>query len=154
MNNNNTSNDADDANTLIPIAPMYDANASNGNGGNQKVLDLTDNIYVIEYNHFGQNTRKNYVCTLTDIMVWMVDNMFGKIVGREALEISNARDMVLLSETKRKERRFLKACCKLLLEKWILLQKKSFKLEGAGCLMYNDIEEFMGTKRRIVTVNR
>ena len=28
------------------------------------------------------------------------------------------------------------------------------KLEGAGCLMYNDIVEFMATKRRIVTVNR
>ena len=30
----------------------------------------------------------------------------------------------------------------------------SIKLEGAGCLMYNDIAEFMGEKRNIVTVNR
>ena len=117
MNNNNTSNDADDANTLIPIAPMYDANASNGNGGNKKVLDLTDNIYVIEYNHFGQNTRKNYVCTLTDIMVWMLDNMPGKLVDSKALKRTNARDMGNLSETKRKHRKFLKYHCKLLLEK-------------------------------------
>ena len=28
------------------------------------------------------------------------------------------------------------------------------KLEGASCLMYNDIAEFMGTNRRILTVNR
>ena len=28
------------------------------------------------------------------------------------------------------------------------------KLEGASCLMYNDIAEFMCTNRRIVTVNR
>ena len=43
MNNNKTSNSSDDANTVIPIAPMYYANASNGNGGNQDVLDLTGN---------------------------------------------------------------------------------------------------------------
>ena len=34
------------------------------------------------------------------------------------------------------------------------VKKNPIKLEGAGCLMYNDIAEFMGTKRRIVTVNR
>ena len=34
-------------------------------------------------------------------------------------------------------------CCK----------KPPIKLEGAGCLMYNDIVKFMGTKRSIVTVN-
>ena len=42
-NNNNTTNAADDANTIIPIAPMYDTNASNGNGGKRNVLDLTFN---------------------------------------------------------------------------------------------------------------
>ena len=117
MNHNNTANAAHDVNNVIYIAPTYDSNASNGNGGNWNVLYLTSNTQMIEDNNIGQSTHKNYFFTLTDIMVWMVDNMFGKIVGREALEISNARDMVLLSETKRKERRFLKACCKLLLEK-------------------------------------
>ena len=33
-------------------------------------------------------------------------------------------------------------------------QKTPIKLEGDGCLMYNYIVEFMGTKRIIVTVNR
>ena len=43
MNNNKTSKASDDANTVIPIDPMYYANASNVNGGNQDVLDLTGN---------------------------------------------------------------------------------------------------------------
>ena len=74
-NDNNTTNAADGANTAIPIAPMYDANASNDNGGNRNVLDLTDNTQVIEDNHIVQKIHTNYVRTLTDIMVWMVDNM-------------------------------------------------------------------------------
>ena len=75
MNNNNTSNVSDDANTFIPIALTYDADSSNGNGGHWNVLGLTGNTELIEYNHIGQNTRKDYVRTLTDILVWVVDNM-------------------------------------------------------------------------------
>ena len=33
-------------------------------------------------------------------------------------------------------------------------KKPPTKSEGAGCLMYNDIAEFMGTKIRILTLNR
>ena len=50
-------------------------------------------------------------------MVWMVNNMPEKLVDHEYLERENTRDMGLLSETKRKQRKFLKAHCKLLLEK-------------------------------------
>ena len=85
MNNNNTANYADDANTGIPITAEYDANASHGNGGNWNVLDLTCNTQVTEDNHIGQNTRKSYVCTLTNIMDWMVDNTIEKIVDFESL---------------------------------------------------------------------
>ena len=74
-NNNNTANEADDANTVITIDPTYDANASNVNGGNRNILDLTGNTQVIEDNNIGQNTRKNYVRKLTDIMVCMVDDV-------------------------------------------------------------------------------
>ena len=66
MNNNNTANYADDDNTVINIAADYDANASNGNGGNQNVLDLAVNTHMIEDNHIDQNTRKSYVCMLTE----------------------------------------------------------------------------------------
>ena len=38
MNHNNTANAAHDVNNVIYIAPTYDSNASNGNGGNRKVL--------------------------------------------------------------------------------------------------------------------
>ena len=85
INSNNTYKSADDANTVIPIAPMYDANSFNGNGGNRNVLDLTGNTQVIEDNHIGLNTCKNYVCTLTDIMVLMVDYMPGKLFDYKAL---------------------------------------------------------------------
>ena len=75
MNNNNTASTADNTNTVIPVTPMYDDNASNGNCGNRNGLDLTGNTQVIEDNHIGRNTSKNYVRTLTDTMVWMMDNM-------------------------------------------------------------------------------
>ena len=114
MNSNNSANSADDANTAISIAPMYDTNASNGNGGNQNVLGLTGNTHVIEDNHIGQNTRKKYVHMLSKIMVWVVNNM---LVDSESLERTNARDVGLLSDTNRNQRKFLKAHCKLLLEK-------------------------------------
>ena len=82
MNSNNTFNATDNANTGISIAPTDDANASNGNVGDRNVLDLTGNTQVIEDNHIGQNTHTNYVCTLTEVMVRMVDNMPEKLVGR------------------------------------------------------------------------
>ena len=155
MNNNNTDNAADDVNTVIPIAPMYDANSSNGKSGNWNVLDLTGNTQVIEDNHIGRNTRKNYARKLTYIMIWKVDNMPEKLVDSDALERKNSRDMGYISETKRKHRKFLKAHCKFLLDKMNRAAKKTpIKLEGAGFLMYNDIVEFIGTKRRIVTVNK
>ena len=80
MNNNNASSAYDGANTVIPIAPMYYANSSNGNGGNRNVLGLTGNTQVIEDNHIGRNTCKNYVFMLTEIMVWMVDNIPEKLL--------------------------------------------------------------------------
>ena len=79
MNNNNTVNVSDDVNAFISMAPTYDVNAFNGNGGNRKVLDLTGYTQVIEDNHIDQNTCKSYVHTLTDIMVCMVDNMPEKL---------------------------------------------------------------------------
>ena len=133
---------------------MYDTNASNGNVGNRNILDLTGNTQVIEDNYIGRNTRKNYVRTLNDIMVWMVDNMPEKLVYRKSPERKNARDMDVLSETNRKQRKFLKYHCNLFLDKMNLAKKKPpIKLESAIFLMYNDIAEFIGTKRRIVTVN-
>ena len=54
---------------------MYDANYSNVNDGNRNVLGLTGNKQVIEDNKIGQNICKNYVCTPTVVMVWMVVNM-------------------------------------------------------------------------------
>ena len=80
MNNNITANAADDVNTVIPIAPMYYANSSHGNGGNRNVLDLTGNTQVIEDNHIRRNTHKHHVSTLTYIMIWTVDNMPEKLV--------------------------------------------------------------------------
>ena len=107
INTNNTTEDADDANTIIPIAPMYDGNYSNGNGCNWNVLDLTGNTKVIEENQIGQNKRKNYFCTLTDIMVWMVDNIPEKLVDCEDLDRKNTREMGRLNKKKRKQRKFL-----------------------------------------------
>ena len=154
MNNNKTENSAHYANTVIPIAPMYDGNASNGNGGNRNFLDLTGNTQVVEGNHIGQNTHKNYISTLADIMVLMVDNMPEKCVETYAVIRTNEKDMGLLSETRRKQRKFLKSHCKLLLDKMNCSSKKTpIKLEGAGCLMYNSIVEFMGTKISILNVN-
>ena len=109
MNNNKTSNASDDDDTAILIAPLYDSNAFNGNGGNRDVCSLTGNIQVIEYNHIGQNIHTNYICTLTDVMVWIVDNIPEKLVNRKALKSKNTRDMSFLSDTKRKQRKFLKS---------------------------------------------
>ena len=76
-------------------------------------------------------------------MFWMVDNMPEKQVYREDPERTNARDTGLISETNIKQRDFLKAHCKQLLENMNSAAKKPpIKLEGAGCLMYNDIAEF------------
>ena len=69
MNNNITANAADDVNTVIPIAPMYYANSSNGKSGNRNVLGLTGNTQVIEDNHIRRNTHKHYISTLTYNMV-------------------------------------------------------------------------------------
>ena len=117
MNNNNTYNADDDDNTVIPISTMYYANASNGNGGNYNILDLTGNTQVIEDNHIRRNTHKHYVRNLTDNMVCMVNKIPEKLVDSEALKRTNSRYMGNLSETKRKHRKFLKYHCKLLLDK-------------------------------------
>ena len=136
MNNNKTASTADGTNTVISIAPTYDANGFNGNGGNQNFVDLTSNTQVIEDNHIGQNTRKNYFRTLTDIMVLMVDNMSEKLVDRESPKSKNARDMGLLSETKRKQGKFLKDHSILVLWKNESCCKKTFYQIG-GCWLFD-----------------
>ena len=85
---------------------------------------------MIEENHLSRNTCKNCARTLTDIVFWMVDNMPEKLVDRESLERTNARGVGLISETKRKQRKFLKHHCKLFLEKLIVLQKPSYQIGG------------------------
>ena len=64
MNNNNTSNATGGANNIISNVPTYDDNASNGDGGNQNVLDLTGNTQMIEDIHIGKtHTHTNmFVC--------------------------------------------------------------------------------------------
>ena len=47
MNNNNTDNADDDSSTSISVAPTYDVNVSNVNGGNRNVFYLTGNTQVI-----------------------------------------------------------------------------------------------------------
>ena len=131
----NNANDDDDVNTIISIAPKYDANVFNDNGYNQNVLDLTGNTQIIEDNHIGQNIRNKYVRTLTNIMVLMVDNMPEKLVYREAPEGTNARDMDILSETNRKQRKFLKDYCKLLLKNEFCCKKKSYQI--GGCWLFD-----------------
>ena len=85
INNNNTANDVDDENTVISISPNYDANASNGNGGNRNVLNLTGDTQEIESNHIGKKNRKKGIRMLTDIMFWVLDNMLKNLVDHEAL---------------------------------------------------------------------
>ena len=48
----------------------------------------------------------------------------------------------------------MKARCKFLTENELCCKKPPIKFEGAGCLVYNYIAKFMGTKRRTVAVKR
>ena len=117
MNNNNTENASDDVNTVLSIAPMYDSNSSNGNGGNQNVFNLTGNIQVIEDNHIDQNTHKiMFVRCLTSWFGWCIKFLKNLLILNPS-KVKNARDVGLLSEKKRKQRKLLKACCRLLLYK-------------------------------------
>ena len=54
---------------------------------------------MIEENQIGQNKHKSCVRTLTEIVVWMVDNMHKKLADHEALKMTNTKDMGLLSDT-------------------------------------------------------
>ena len=135
MNNNNTANDADDPNTFVSITPMYYDNAYNGNGGNRNVLGLTGNTQVIGDNHIGQNTRKKYVLTLTDIMVWMVDNMPEKFVDREAPEKDKHKGLGSSKWDKEEAEEFFERSLQFFSgQNELFCKKKSYRI--VGCWLF------------------
>ena len=113
------------------------------NNDNDTILDLTGTTRDVEDSHIGTTTRKTYIRTCVDFMLFLFDSHPLLLVDLEEL-----REESLIG------RKNLKLKCKKLIESISRTEHNSpIRLTGDDSLTYNHIASFMNTKRRVVTVN-
>jgi len=113
------------------------------NNNNDTILDLTGTTRDVEDSHIGTTTRKTYIRTCVDFMLFLFDSHPLLLVDLEEL-----REESLIG------RKDLKLKCKKLIESISRTEHNSpIRLTGDDSLTYNHIASFMNTKRRVITVN-
>ena len=128
------------------------------------VLDLTGSTRDIEDSHIGTSTRKNYIRTCIDFMLYLFDSHSILLVDLEALREANVNDLnaplprrrnnAQPPENLQRPRKQLKLLCRNLLEQTNRKDHNSpVRLTGDNSLKYDHIAGFMNTKRRVVAVN-
>ena len=60
----------------------------------EAVLDLTGTTRDVEDSHIGTSTRKNYICTCIDFIIFLFDSHPSLLVHLEELRAANAIDLL------------------------------------------------------------
>ena len=146
----------DDAiNTVPALVVATDTTTDLGGAPNAGVLDLTGTTQTVEDSHIGASTRKNYIRTLVDFMIFMFDsNIYcSLLIDHEELENAHALDMVM-PVRRRRSRKKLKLMCAAQLKKMTrVLHNSPVRLSGDNSLNYGHIAAFMNTKSKVIKVD-
>ena len=132
------------------------------------ILDLTGTTRDVEDSHIGTSTRKNYIRTCVDFIIFLFDSHPSLLVHLEELRAANAIDLLAPLPVQRvrtqatrtpatpavRPRKRLKALCRAQMESINRQEHNSpIRLSGENCLTYDHIAQFMNTKRKVLTVN-
>ena len=144
----------DTVDTVPALVVVTDNTTGLGGAPSAGVLDLTGTTQTVEDSHIGASTRKNYIRTLVDFMIFMFDsNIYcSLLIDHEELKVANALDMVPVR--KRRSRKKLKLMCAALLKKMTrVLHNSPVRLSGDNSLNYGHIAAFMNTKSKVIKVD-
>lgn len=144
----------DTVDTVPASVVVTDTTTGLGGAPSAGVLDLTGTTQTVEDSHIGASTRKNYIRTLVDFMIFMFDsNIYcSLLIDHEELKVANALDMVPVR--KRRSRKKLKLMCAALLKKMTrVLHNSPVRLSGDNSLNYGHIAAFMNTKSKVIKVD-
>ena len=144
----------DTVDTVPASVVVTDNTTGLGGAPSAGVLDLTGTTQTVEDSHIGASTRKNYIRTLVDFMIFMFDsNIYcSLLIDHEELKVANALDMVPVR--KRRSRKKLKLMCAALLKKMTrVLHNSPVRLSGDNSLNYGHIAAFMNTKSKVIKVD-
>ena len=115
------------------------------------VLDLTGTTQDIENDHISDNTKKTYMRSLIQLIVYLFDNYQELLSFIGPLIIANDKD----TQRKGKTRMCLQKEYNKQLDEMNRTNKKSpIKIIGETCLIYEIISTFANTKKRTAFVRK
>ena len=120
----------------------------------EDVHDFTGTTQSVEDSHIVTNTRNTYNRSLTDFMIYLFSNSVHKLVDTAPLIEGKAIDDARRTAKQREARRAFRAACTMQLKRMNRVeQNPPIFLSGPNAITYDDIAKYMGTKRRIVSVD-
>ena len=152
----NTPNNHENAETQMEVglAATATAVATTAVPVAEEIHDFTGTTQSVEDSHIVSNTRTTYSRSLTDFMIWLFSFSRNKLVNQEALIAAKAEDDRRETEKQRKAKKGFWAECMRQLKRMNRIEGNSpIHLSGPNAIAYDDIAKYMGTKRRIVSVD-
>lgn len=119
-----------------------------------EIHDFMGTTQSVEDSHIVSNTRNTYNRSLTDFMIYLFSSSINKLVDPESLIAAKAIDDQRGTEKQRKAKRAFRAECIRQLKRMNRVEgNPPIHLSGPNAIIYEDIARYMGTKRRIVSVD-
>ena len=139
-------------NELTGLPPLRHRVGDNDSDGN--VHDFTGTTESIENSHIVNTTRNTYNRSLTDFMLYLYVNLEHKLVSSEELDLAAAQDALRGTPKQRAAKKFIRNEC---LRQLLLMNRTEnnspIHLSGPSQIVYEDITNYMGTKRKVVEVD-
>ena len=137
---------------LTGLPPLRHRVGDNNSDGN--VHDFTGTTESIENSHIVNTTRNTYNRSLTDFMLYLYVNLVHKLVSIEELDLAAAQDALRRTPKQRAAKKFIRNECLRQLVLMNRTEKNSpIHLSGPSAIVYEDIANYMGTKRKVVKVD-
>ena len=122
------------------------------NGDN--VHDFTGTTQSVEDSHIVTNTRNSYTRTLIDFMLWLFTHSHCKLVNIEPLRAAKLIDDGKRTAKQREAKKDFRAACAVQLKRMNRIEQNSpIHVAGPNAILYEDIAQYMGSKRKIVNVD-
>lgn len=120
----------------------------------EEIHNFTGTTQSIEDSHIVYNTRNTYNRSLTDFMIWIFSFSCDKLVRQVVLIAAKVQDNQRETEKQQKAKKKFRAECFRQLRRMNRVEGNSpIYLTGPNAIVYEDIAKYMGTKRRVVTVD-
>ena len=152
INNSHHTTNASNINAAEGVAVANEAEGVATSDDN--VHDFTGTTQSVEDSHIVTNTRNTYNRSLTDFMIFLFSHAAHKLVDTAPLIEAKAIDDGRRTTKQREAKRAFRAACLVQLKKMNRIEGNTpIHLSGPHAIEYEDIARYMGTKRRVVSVD-